>query len=210
MKSAHQIVVGAATLFAVVAAQGAKCGDGSNCPASAPCCSAYGQCGIGAYCLGGCDPRHSFDLQSCVAAPVCKSGNYGLKLGSDIQPNTRYLGDASETLWVSSGTPANYQDDSVLLTMPASSVGTLLSSTHYVWYGKITAQLTTSQGAGVVTAFILMSDMKDEIDFEFVGTDLEHAQSNFYYQGITDCRWNHSIEIADHFANNLQTVMAET
>lgn len=39
----------------------------------------------------------------------------------------------------------------------------------------------------MVTAFILMSDVKDEIDFEFVGTDLEAAQSNFYFQGIPDC-----------------------
>jgi beta-glucanase (GH16 family) len=28
----------------------------------------------------------------------------------------------------------------------------------------------------------------DEIDFEFVGVDLEHAQSNYYFQGITDCK----------------------
>ncbi|KAK4985314.1 putative glycosidase CRH2, partial [Elasticomyces elasticus] len=70
--------------------------------------------------------------------------------------------------------------------MPANTVGTLLSSTQYVWYGKISATMTTSQGAGVVTAFIMMSDVKDEIDFEFVGVDLVNAQSNYYFQGVTD------------------------
>ncbi|KAK5129836.1 hypothetical protein LTR08_002773 [Meristemomyces frigidus] len=70
--------------------------------------------------------------------------------------------------------------------MAPSTVGTLLMSTHYVWYGKISATMTTSQGAGVVTAFIMMSDVHDEIDFEFVGVDLEHAQSNYYFQGIAD------------------------
>jgi beta-glucanase (GH16 family) len=40
---------------------------------------------------------------------------------------------------------------------------------------------------GVVTAFILLSDVKDEIDYEFVGADLESAQSNYYFQGIPDC-----------------------
>ena len=49
--------------------------------------------------------------------------------------------------------------------------------------------MKTSRGQGVVSAFILMSDVKDEIDFEFVGTDLETAQSNFYFQGIPDCEW---------------------
>ncbi|GAB7350812.1 hypothetical protein MBLNU459_g1348t2 [Dothideomycetes sp. NU459] len=100
--------------------------------------------------------------------------------------NTEYLGDASQASWVSSGTPVAYNDEAVLLTMAPNTVGTLLSSTHYVWYGKISATMTTSQGAGVVTAFIMMSDMKDEIDFEFVGVDTQHAQSNYYFQGITD------------------------
>lgn len=49
--------------------------------------------------------------------------------------------------------------------------------------------MKSSRGQGVVTAFILMSDVKDEIDFEFVGTDLENAQSNFYFQGIPDCEY---------------------
>lgn len=48
--------------------------------------------------------------------------------------------------------------------------------------------MKSSRGVGVVSAFILMSDIKDEIDFEFVGNDLQTAQSNFYFQGITNCK----------------------
>lgn len=99
-----------------------------------------------------------------------------------MQPNTKYLGDGSKANWVSEGQPVAF-DNSVLLTMAPSTVGTLLSSTHYVWYGKVSATMKTSRGAGVVTAFILMSDVKDEIDWEFIGTDVQHAQSNFYWQG---------------------------
>ena len=122
-----------------------------------------------------------------MAAPVCKSADYKLTSLDDVEENTKYLGDSSSINWVSSGTPVTYQD-SLLLTMAPDTVGTLLMSSHYVWYGKISATMTTSQGQGVVTAFILMSDVKDEIDFEFVGVDLENAQSNFYFQGITDCK----------------------
>jgi beta-glucanase (GH16 family) len=77
--------------------------------------------------------------------------------------------------------------------MAPSTVGTLLMSAHYVWYGKIKATLKTSQGAGVVTAFILMSDMKDEIDFEFVGTEMNTVQTNYYFQGITNCKLSSSL-----------------
>ena len=91
-----------------------------------------------------------------------------------------------------SGTPLQTtQKDATILTLSEdgdSASGTLLASTTYVWYGKITASLKTSKGAGVVTAFILLSDNKDEIDFEFIGTDLQTAQSNYYFQGITNCK----------------------
>jgi beta-glucanase (GH16 family) len=66
--------------------------------------------------------------------------------------------------------------------------GTVLSSTHYVWYGNIKATMKTSRGAGVITAFILMSNMKDEVDFEWVGVRLGTTETNYYFNGIED--WN--------------------
>ena len=124
-----------------------------------------------------------------MPAPVCKSQDYQMTTLDGMQANTDYLGDASKANWVTSGTPKIFQDQ-VLLTLSEtgqSGSGTLLASTSYVWYGKVSAQLKTSRGQGVVTAFILLSDVKDEIDFEFVGTNLNTAQSNYYFQGITDC-----------------------
>lgn len=118
---------------------------------------------------------------------MCKSQDYKLTSLNDITANTEYLGDASKTNWVSSGQPLAYQS-SVLMTMAQGTVGTLLASASYVWYGKVSATMKSSRGAGVVTAFILLSDVKDEIDFEFVGTELTAAQSNFYFQGITNCK----------------------
>lgn len=148
----------------------------------------YGECGTGAYCLGGCDPINSFSLDACVPMPVCQSKKYDFNDISGMSPNTEYLGDASKADWSSSGEPAEYEN-SVLLTMAQGTVGTLLASTHFVWYGKVSARLKTSAGAGVVTAFILMSDTKDEIDFEFIGTDLRTAQTNFYSLGVTNCKF---------------------
>jgi beta-glucanase (GH16 family) len=106
----------------------------------------------------------------------------------DIADISEYLGDPGKANWVSSGKPIAYNDQAVLLTLAPDTVGTLVSSVNYVWYGNISATFTTSRGAGVVTAFILMSDSKDEIDYEFVGTDIQHAQTNYYAQGIPNCK----------------------
>lgn len=100
--------------------------------------------------------------------------------------NTKYLGNASKYDWVYSGFP-KVEDGNLLMTMPKESVGTLFANSHYIWYGKISGKIKSSRGKGVVTAFILLSDTKDEVDFEFVGADLDQVQTNYYFQGILDC-----------------------
>ncbi|KAK2605759.1 hypothetical protein N8I77_008573 [Diaporthe amygdali] len=172
----------------------AKCGSGSQCAEDEPCCSQYGECGVGAYCLGGCDPRFSFSLDSCVPEPVCQSRSLSMDSLDRVQSIEKYLGDSSEADWVSSGDPLVYKDN-VLLTMPAYKAGTVLASTVYMWYGNVKARMKSSRGNGVVSAFILLSDVKDEIDFEFIGADLETVQTNYYYQA--NPVWTNSKNITD-------------
>lgn len=179
------ILAVALSLQAILAAGPPECSPSQKCPKDKPCCSQYGQCGIGAYCLGGCDPISSNSLDACVPEPVCESKTYHWDNLDSVAPNTKYLGNASEADWVSSGQPLSH-DGQLILTMAPKTVGTLLACNHNVWFGKISAKLKTSRGQGVVTAFILLSDVKDEIDYEFIGADLNTAQTNFYFQGITD------------------------
>lgn len=129
----------------------------------------------------------SFSLKSCVPAPVCQDRKMKMNSLDKIVDIGKYLGDSDKADWVAQGEPVVFNDN-VLLTMPKDSVGTLLSSTVYMWYGNVKARFKTSRGAGVITAFILFSDVKDEIDYEFVGTELGDAQTNYYFQGITNCK----------------------
>ena len=52
------------------------------------------------------------------------------------------------------------------LLLTQTNGGTRISTTRYMQYGSVTARMKTSKWAGVVTAFITMSDVKDEIDWE--------------------------------------------
>ncbi|KJZ72078.1 Putative glycosidase crf2 [Hirsutella minnesotensis 3608] len=187
-------LAGSTTVLAV------KCSLSNKCPQETPCCSQYGECGTGAYCLGGCDPRMSFSLDACVPAPVCKSKTTKFNSLDSIADISKYLGDSSEADWVAQGETAQH-DGNVLLTMPKKSVGTVLASTSYMWYGNVKARMRTSRGRGVVTAFILLSDVKDEIDYEFVGVDLQTAQTNYYFQGIPDYHNSGNISVSDSYSN---------
>ncbi|KAJ5156195.1 glycosidase crf2 [Penicillium capsulatum] len=166
-----------------------SCSTSSQCPEDKPCCSQYGECGTGAYCLGGCDPQSSFSIDACAPMPVCKDKSYTWDDLDNTILNTKYLGNASESDWTYSGFP-KAQDGNLVMTMPKNSVGTLFANNHYIWYGKISGKIKSSRGKGVVTAFILLSDVKDEIDYEWVGADLSNVQTNYYWQGVLD--WHNS------------------
>lgn len=44
--------------------------------------------------------------------------------------------------------------------------------------------MKTGAWDGVVTAFITMSDIKDEIDWEFPGNRTTEGQTNYFWQGL--------------------------
>lgn len=54
--------------------------------------------------------------------------------------------------------------------------GTRISSTRSFLYGDISAAIKTVGAVGVVTAFITMSGVKDEIDWEFTSSNMSQGQ----------------------------------
>ncbi|ODQ79978.1 glycoside hydrolase family 16 protein [Babjeviella inositovora NRRL Y-12698] len=184
------------------AASAIICNGTQSCPESLPCCSQYGECGVGAYCLGGCDPRFSFSIGACMAMPVCKNITTQFNNKSALANMDTYLGNASEADWVYLGYLVDYEDeDALIMAMPANTAGTVISSTHYMWYGKVSATVKSSHLQGVVTAFILFSNAKDEFDYEFVGADLEKVQTNYYYQGVLNFTNSQNVTVDDTFDN---------
>lgn len=177
-----------------------SCNSTNHCPKSAPCCSQYGVCGTGLLCLGGCDPRYSYNLLACMPMPRMDTFSYEFDDLSKVKKQTDYLGNASAADWVYTGY-VGIHDKALLLQMPNQSTGTVVSSTKYLWYGKVAATLKLSHDAGVITAFITFSDVQDEIDFEFLGYDLVQPQSNFYYHGVTNYTNARNLTSSDTFAN---------
>lgn len=193
MKFLHYTLIAGFATLSLVAADSVTCNSTSKCPENLPCCSLYGECGTGSYCLGPCDPKLSYNISACVPAPICKSGDIKFTNLDNIVKNTAYLGDSSSHDFVSNNDVVSY-DDSVLLTMANGSTGTVLTSSRAIWYGKVSATLKTSRTQGVVSSLILMSGVRDEIDYEFIGSYLESAQTNFYWQEVMD--WTHAKNIS--------------
>jgi len=186
----HHLAVLLPLLVAVtsVSAQGTACSSANPCSSDAPCCSEYGFCGTGSFCLGGCNPLASNSVTSCMPMPVCQNANHTFADNSRILPNaTDFDGNATQYDWVvDKGNIINTNTSGGALGMILTETngGTRLSSTRYVHYGTITARVKTGRWAGVVTAFITMSDIKDEIDWEFPGNQTTQGQTNYFWQGV--------------------------
>ncbi|KAF8815739.1 glycoside hydrolase family 16 protein [Phlegmacium glaucopus] len=200
------LVIVLPALLAVLAGtvDATNCNATTPCPASAPCCSEFGFCGTDYFCLGGCNPFASNSLDSCKPSPICQDATHTFADQSRIlSNNTLFNGNASAYDWVVSQGSAINSDGDLGLILTQTNGGTRLSSTRYVYYGTITAKLKTSRWAGVVTAFITMSDVKDEIDWEFPGAAISQGQSNYFWQGVIPNKTDGATHgnLADTFGN---------
>ncbi|TFY82732.1 hypothetical protein EWM64_g1285 [Hericium alpestre] len=167
---------------------GTTCNITTPCPNSVPCCSSFGFCGTGSFCQTGCNPLASHALDSCRPDPVCQSGTHAFTDNSRIFSNaTKFDGNVTAYDWVvNSGNIMNTNSSGgeLALLLTETNGGTRVSSTRYIHYGRITVTLKTGRWAGIVTAAVTMSDVKDEIDWEFPGANTTQGQSNIFWQGF--------------------------
>ncbi|ODN89750.1 hypothetical protein L198_06444 [Cryptococcus wingfieldii CBS 7118] len=173
------------TLVPQVAAQ--TCNATSLCSESAPCCSEYGFCGSDSFCLGGCEPLYSYQTTSCRPDPICVSLETDFTDLSRVNQNASdYTGKATAWDWVINSGTILSTDDGARLILTQDNGGTKISSTRYMIYGTVDFVLETSKWAGVVTAAITMSDVKDEIDWEWPGATTDQVQTNYWYLGVAN------------------------
>jgi len=166
-------------------AEATSCNATSPCSSDAPCCSEFGFCGTGSFCLGGCNPFASNTLDSCRPEPICQNANYTFADQSRILTNSTFFdGNATEYDWTVDEGSIQSSNGDLAMILTETNGGTRLSSTRFVYYGTISATLKTGRWGGVVTAFITMSDIKDEIDWEFPGANTTAGQSNYFWQGV--------------------------
>ncbi|ORX35156.1 putative cell wall organization and biogenesis-related protein [Kockovaella imperatae] len=181
------VLLGLSAIVPLTLAQ-TYCNATSLCPESAPCCSEYGYCGSGTFCLGGCEPMHSFSPTSCRPNPICQSmtTTFANDVSRIQQVASEWNGNASAYDWYVNSGQIIPSSDGIKLVLNETNGGTKISSTRYVHYGKIDFVLETSKWPGVVTAAITMSDVKDEIDWEFTGSNTTLAQTNYWFMGIAN------------------------
>ncbi|KAI0009177.1 concanavalin A-like lectin/glucanase domain-containing protein [Xylariaceae sp. FL0662B] len=82
-------------------------------------------------------------------------------------------------------TKLTYNNEGAVFTIKTEKDAPTITSTQYLFFGKVDVKLKASTGQGVVTSFVLQSDDLDEIDWEWLGGDTTQVQSNYFGKGDT-------------------------
>ena len=83
-------------------------------------------------------------------------------------------------------TTIDYDTGEILVTMPKRTTGSMIASSQEFLYGRVSVTMKTARSQGVVTAVVLISQVGDEVDFEFLGSQRRDAQTNYYCQTELD------------------------
>lgn len=168
----------------IVIGKTAKCNEDNKCGEDSPCCSEHGYCGSDLkFCNIGCDPLGSNSDSSCMKPAKCESKAYKFD-EKRISTRDDYDGDFEKYDFIITG-DYDLKDGKLILKLNKDK-GSKVMLTRYAKFATISAKMKSGHSKGVISSFITMSDVKDEIDFEWVGSNTNEIQTNFYYRGVLD------------------------
>lgn len=115
------------------------------------------------------------------------------------------------TIWNMSTGAITYTNDAAQFTISKVNESTLLESNFYIFFGVVESWVKMATGGGIVSSVVLESDDLDEIDWEWVGSNTNEVQSNFFGKGNTttyDRGGTHHVPNADTEWHNYTTYWA--
>ncbi|CAG9971708.1 unnamed protein product [Clonostachys byssicola] len=85
--------------------------------------------------------------------------------------------------FAASGSPTYDKTNGVSFTVSKGGDAPQLQSLFYIMFGRVEVTMKAAPGAGIVSSLVLESDVLDEIDIEWLGSDANEVQSNYFGKG---------------------------
>ncbi|KAK2757139.1 hypothetical protein FQN53_008506 [Emmonsiellopsis sp. PD_33] len=106
--------------------------------------------------------------------------NPALGTNYTLEFNTDRLNDK---IWNITNGNIDYLDDRGLFTIAERLQSPTVQSHFYIFFGRLEVEMKPSPGQGVVSSIVLQSEDLDEVDWEWVGNDMTHVQTNYFGKG---------------------------
>ena len=89
--------------------------------------------------------------------------------------------------WVTTVGQVNYNaKDGASFTINKQKDSPTIRSAFYIFFGRVEVHMKAAVGTGIISSVMLLSDDLDEIDWEFMGGNATHAESNWFGKGQPD------------------------
>jgi hypothetical protein len=124
--------------------------------------------------LTGCNPMDPDDVKDgpCPDEPALSMGY-----------NFDFTQESNGSTWDVMAGHADYQKDGVLLPINQRKEAPTLKSQFTIMFGRVEVHMKAARGKGIVSSIVLLSNVKDEIDWELIGGNETHVQSNYFGKG---------------------------
>ncbi|KAJ9131623.1 Concanavalin A-like lectin/glucanase [Pleurostoma richardsiae] len=93
---------------------------------------------------------------------------------------------ASGTWETTAGTVDYSSADGAQFTINQQGDSPTLRSQFYFFFGRVEIWMKAAPGTGIISSMMLLSDDLDEIDWEFMGGNTTHAETNYFGKGVQD------------------------
>ena len=118
-----------------------------------------------------CQPLNQTD---CPADPAL-----GMNYTFDFTKSTY------NNIWNTTAGPITYGDAGAEFTISSRGQAPELQSPFYILFGEVEVWMRAASGQGIVSSVVLQSDDLDEIDWELIGGNDTHAETNYFGKGNT-------------------------
>lgn len=110
------------------------------------------------------------------------------------------------TTWDSTGGGVvKYEASGGQFTVAKQKDSPTLTSQWFIHFGRVEVLMKSARGQGIVSSIVIQSDTLDEIDWELIGGNETHVQTNYFGKAVTTpynrALWHPVKEPMDRFVN---------
>lgn len=116
-----------------------------------------------------CNPMERDDCPPCEAL--------------NMDYNFDWTHASNSTTWDRTNGNILYEDTGAKFTVAKQKDGPTLTSQWHIMFGHVEVHLKAAPGQGIVSSIVIQSDNLDEIDWELIGGNTTHVQSNYFGKG---------------------------
>jgi len=120
-----------------------------------------------------CNPLNRTDCPLDTALGI---SNYSIDFNTEVM---------STRVWNTTAGTINYGIDGAEFTINSRGESPTVQTNFYIFFGQVEVIMRAATGQGIISSIVLESDDLDEVDWEFMGGNNTHVETNYFGKGNT-------------------------